>query len=100
MAPVTSTAWCEETAEGAVVCVKAVPRSSKSGLDGLYGDEALKVRIKAAPVEGKANKELVETLARAFGIAKSAVEIRGGATSKHKRVLLRGLKAADVLRAV
>ena len=92
--------WYEVTAEGVVVSVKAVPRSSTAGIDGLYGDEALKVRIKAAPVEGKANKELTETLARIFGIPKSASEIKGGATSKHKRILLRGLTAASFQAAL
>ena len=92
--------WYEVTAEGVVVSVKAVPRSSTAGIDGLYGDEALKVRIKAAPVEGKANKELTETLARIFGIPKSAAEIKGGATSKHKRILLRGLTAATFQAAL
>ncbi|MBP5543430.1 MAG: DUF167 domain-containing protein [Kiritimatiellae bacterium] len=92
--------WFEVTVEGVVVSVKAVPRSSTAGIDGLYGDEALKVRIKAAPVEGKANKELTETLARIFGIPKSAAEIKGGATSKHKRILLRGLTAASFQAAL
>ena len=91
--------WFDETPEGVIVSVKAVPRSSKPGLDGLYGTEALKVRIKAAPVEGKANKELAEVLARAFGIPKSAVEIKSGTTSKHKRILLRGVDARAFVAA-
>ena len=87
-----------ETPEGTVLNVKAQPRSSKAGLDGLLGD-AVKVRIRAAPVDGKANKELVETLADAFGLAKSAVSFNGGETSKTKRLLLRGVDAGRV-RAV
>ena len=73
-----------------IVNVKAVPRSSKSGIDGWLGD-ALKVRIKCAPVDGKANKELVEVLAYAFGIAKSAVRFVSGETSKTKRLELVGV---------
>ena len=73
--------------------VKAQPRSSKAGLDGVQGD-ALKVRIRSAPVDGKANKELVETLAEAFGIAKSSVVLKGGETSRTKRILLRGVTPA------
>lgn len=92
--------WFEATDAGVAVSVKAVPRSSKSGIDGLYGGEALKVRIKSAPVDGKANKELVATMASAFGLAKSAVEIVSGGTSKHKRVLLRGLGRAAFLAAL
>ena len=78
--------------------VRAQPRSSRSGIDGLIGD-AVKVRIRCAPVDGKANKELVETLADAFGLPKSAVVFKSGETSKTKRILLRGLSGERV-RAV
>ena len=87
-----------ETPDGVVLNVRAQPRSSKAGLDGLLGD-ALKVRIRAAPVDGKANKELVETLADAFGLPKSRVAFKGGETSKTKRILLAGV-SADAVRKV
>ena len=88
-----------ETAEGVVLNVRAQPRSSKAGLDGLLGD-ALKVRIRAAPVDGKANKELVETLADAFNLPKSRVSFKGGETSKTKRILLAGVTADEVRKVV
>ena len=78
-----------------VLNVRAQPRSSRSGIDGLLGD-AVKVRIRCAPVDGKANKELVETLADAFGLPKSAVVFKSGETSKTKRILLRGLSGERV----
>ena len=71
------------------------PRSSRSGVDGVIGD-ALKVRIRSAPVDGKANKELVETLADFFSLPKSRVSVVGGETSKSKRILLAGLGAAEL----
>ena len=88
-----------ETSEGVVLNVRAQPRSSKAGLDGLLGD-ALKVRIRAAPVDGKANKELVETLADAFNLPKSRVSFKGGETSKTKRILLAGVSADEVRKVV
>ena len=88
-----------ETPDGVVLNVRAQPRSSRSGIDGLLGD-AVKVRIKCAPVDGKANKELVETLADAFDLPKSAVVFKSGETSKTKRILLRGLTAARVISKV
>ena len=87
--------WMSETPDGVVLNVRAQPRSSRSGLDGLIGD-AVKVRIRCAPVDGKANKELVETLAEAFDLPKSAVVFKSGETSKTKRILLRGAEAAKV----
>lgn len=87
-----------ETAEGTVLNVKAQPRSSKAGVDGLIGD-SVKVRVRCAPVDGKANKELVETLADAFGLPKSMVVFKSGETSKQKRILLMGV-SADAVRSV
>lgn len=88
-----------ETPEGIILNVKAQPRSSKAGIDGLLGD-AVKVRIRCAPVDGKANKELVETLADVFDVAKSSVVFKGGETSKTKRLLLKGVTAAQVKAVV
>ena len=88
-------AYLSETPDGVILNVRAQPRSSRSGIDGLLGD-AVKVRIRCAPVDGKANKELVETLADAFDLPKGAVVFKSGETSKTKRILLRGLTAAQV----
>ncbi len=78
--------------------IKVEPRSSKSGIVGPYGD-AFKVKLTSPPVEGKANKELIEVLAKAFGIAKKDVEIISGQSSKNKIVKLRSLpgKAESLL---
>ena len=91
--------YCQDTPEGAIVNVKAVPRSSKAGLDGLLGD-AVKVRVRSAPVDGKANKELVAVLADAFGLPKASVAFKSGETSKTKRLLLRGVASGAVRKVV
>ena len=89
--------YYQETPEGVILNVKAAPRSSKAGLDGLLVD-AVKVRVRCAPVDGKANKELVEVLADAFDLPKSSVVFKSGETSKTKRLLLRGV-TVDTVRA-
>lgn len=61
------------------------PKASKSEFAGLHGD-ALKIRIQAPPVEGKANTELIKFLAKQFGVSKSAVNIISGELNRHKRV--------------
>ena len=91
-------AYFTETADGVVLNVRAQPRSSRSGVDGVVGD-ALKVRIRSAPVDGKANKEMVETLADAFSLPKNRVNFVGGETSKNKRILLAGLGAGELRAA-
>ena len=51
---------------------------------------ALRVRLAAPPVDGAANEELVRILARAFAVARSAVEIKSGHSSKTKQVQVTG----------
>lgn len=69
--------------------IKVEPRSSKSGIAGRYGD-ALKVKLKSPPVEGKANKELIDVLAREWGIPKKNIKIVSGQSSKNKIVRILG----------
>jgi uncharacterized protein (TIGR00251 family) len=88
-----------ESPDGVIVSVRAAPRSSKAGIEGLWGDDAIKIRIKSAPVDGKANKELIEVLADEFDLAKSQVIFKSGETSKTKRILLSGV-SPDTLRFV
>jgi len=90
-------AFAQTCPEGTVLSIRVQPRSSRSGVEGLLGD-ALKVRLHSAPVDGKANQELIETLADAFDLAKSAVRFKGGETSKTKRLLLTGVSVEDVER--
>ena len=54
---------------------------------------ALRLRIAAPPVDGKANKECVRFLAELFGVASSAVEIRAGLSSRTKTVRVRNIDA-------
>ncbi len=91
--------YLTETAEGTILNVKAQPRSSKAGVDGLLGD-AVKVRVRCAPVDGKANRELVETLAEAFGLPKGRVVFKSGESSRQKRILLMGVTAEAVRKVV
>jgi len=77
-----------------IIKIKVEPRSSKSGIVGPYGD-ALKVKLTSPPVEGKANKELIEVLAKGYGIPKKNIEIISGQSSKNKTVKLIGVKSVE-----
>ena len=78
--------------DAVLVVVHAQPGARESAFAGLHG-EAIKVRLAAPAVEGKANKELLRFLAEAFGVPPSAVELLSGAGSRHKRVRVAGPRA-------
>ena len=78
------------------LAVRVIPRASKSGVAGMRAD-ALLVRIAAAPVDGAANAELVDTLARALDLPRRAIAITAGATSRSKRVRIDGLTSEEAL---
>lgn len=73
--------------------MRAVPGSRRSGVVGPYGD-AWKVRVAAAPEQGRANDELVRVLARALEVDRRAVRVVAGASSRDKVVEVDGLDAA------
>ena len=69
--------------------IKAQPNASKSEFVGLYGKDALKVRVAAPAVEGAANKELIKFIAKSFKVPKSSVELVSGQSSKIKLIKLK-----------
>ena len=81
------------TPEGVAIAVRVIPRAGRSGLAGTRGD-ALLVRLQSPPVEGAANEELIEVLARALQVPKRAVTIVAGDRSRQKRVRVTGIDAA------
>jgi uncharacterized protein (TIGR00251 family) len=64
------------------------PRASRNEIDGVH-DGALKVRITAPPVDGKANQQLQYLLADTFGVARGAVELTAGEGSRRKTFRVR-----------
>lgn len=82
-------AFFSEQDECMVLNVRVVPRASRDGVAGVMGD-ALKVRIQAPPVEGKANTYLVKFLARQWNIPRDSIEILSGETGRSKRLRISG----------
>jgi len=87
--------WLRETEEGVVVSVRVVPRAPRSLVQGVLGD-ALKIRLAAPPVEGKANTELVRFLAGALELHAGRIQLLAGATGRNKRVRIQGLSGAAI----
>ena len=76
--------------------VRVQPRASKDEIAGEMGG-ALKVRLRAPAVEGRANEALVEFLAELLKRPKSAVRILGGERSRMKRLEILGVSRQQIL---
>jgi uncharacterized protein len=87
----------EADGDGAVVHVHVQPRAGQSQLVGRHGD-ALKVRVTAPPVDGRANEAAARLLAGALALPPARVVLVSGAQSRLKRFRITGLSAAVVIR--
>lgn len=83
-----------ETSEGVTIRLHLQPRSSRTEICGIQGDE-LKVRVTAPPVEDAANRLCIEFFAKTFKLPKSAVSIVSGQKSRHKRLHVSGTTLED-----
>ena len=84
-------------ASSCTLAIKAIPGAPKNEVCGWLGD-ALKVKIHAPPVEGRANEALVEFFAEALDVPRRAVTLVRGDTSRHKTIRIDGLARPEVLR--
>ncbi len=83
-------AWLRRDANGWLIAVHAQPGAKKSEVAGLHG-EALKIRVAAPAVEGRANAALIAYLSETLGIPKRAVTVLKGETSRDKLVRIEDL---------
>ncbi len=78
-----------EAADGVYVWVHAQPGARKAMVRGMHGD-AIKVAIREAAQDGRANAAILRLFADALGVAKSDVCLASGQTSRRKRLFVRG----------
>jgi uncharacterized protein (TIGR00251 family) len=84
--------------------IKVIPSSSKDCIAGWLQD-TLKVKVKAPPEKGKANKAVIKTLERTLDLAKGSINITSGTTSTSKIIEISGVddsliekKLADICK--
>ena len=87
-----------EGKDGLYLQVHAQPGAKQAALRGLHGD-AVKIAVKEAAQDGKANKAIEAFLAKELDLPKSAVEVTSGHTSRSKRLFIHG-DAADLRRRI
>ena len=86
----------KETKDGIVANIKISPNAKKNEI--IKSDTEVKIKITAQPIDGKANKALIEYLSKEFKIPKTSIQIIKGETSKEKTVLFKTLDSDKVTK--
>jgi uncharacterized protein (TIGR00251 family) len=81
--------------DGAIIALKIIPRAGRTMLAGTR-DNAVLVRLAAAPVDGAANAALLAFLSDLLQVPQNRLDILSGEHSRSKRVKVRGMSAATV----
>jgi uncharacterized protein (TIGR00251 family) len=87
------------TGQSALLSIRVQPRAKR---DEVVGERAgaIVIRLKAPPVDGKANAALIAFIANAANVPRSRVEIVRGATAREKVVRVAGIAEKDLRRAL
>ena len=88
------------TKRGTLLNLRVSPGAKSVGIEGTYGESAIKVRVAAPPVDGKANAEVERLLAELLGVARSDISVIRGSSSRDKTLLVHGLEPAEVRSAL
>ncbi len=86
----------KETKDGMILSLRISPNASKNEI--IKEDAGIKVKITAQPIDGKANKALIEFLSKQFKIPKSYFEIIRGETSKDKVLLIKNSEKYEFVK--
>lgn len=89
--------WLRETENGVEITLYVQPGAKKTEIVGEF-DGALKLRVLAPPVEGKANAAVLAFFARNCGVSKSRVSLLSGELNRHKRVRIEGVAVVQILQ--
>lgn len=80
--------WCTAVLAGIRLTVRVVPNAKKTEVVGMLGD-ALKIRLQAQPIEGRANEALLRYIAERLGVPRGSVLVTHGQTNKRKILEIR-----------
>jgi uncharacterized protein (TIGR00251 family) len=89
--------WVEPTSTGINISVYVAPRAAANKVVGLHSG-AIKISLTAPPVDGAANKALLEFLAGALGMPRSSLSLVSGHTSRNKLVRVLGVSVEAAMR--
>jgi hypothetical protein len=89
--------WLHSDGNDVILNLHIQPGAKKTEIVGPHGD-ALKIRLAAPPVDGKANAALVAFIAAKVGAGRTAVAVISGQTARAKRVHVAGISAEEVMK--
>lgn len=81
--------WYRRNGDVLTLTLHVQPGAKRTDVAGLHG-EALKIRLAAPPIEGRANEALLKFIASTFGVPLRQVELKQGGQSRHKVVAITG----------
>lgn len=85
---------------GAALTIRVTPRARRTEIGEVMKDGTLRIRVQQPPVEGKANKALIEFLAEMLGVRKNRIDIVAGRRGLDKLVSVLDMSAAEVQRRI
>lgn len=91
--------FCKDQSNGVTLTLTIQANAHKSEIIGLYNN-TLKIKIKAPPVDGKANSEIVSFLSEVFRVPQKNIDILKGDKNKNKIVFVSGISTADVINRI
>jgi len=90
--------WLRRASDGTVtLTIHAQPGAKRTEIVGLHG-EALKIRLAAPPIDGKANAKLIDFLASFLEVPKAGVSVLAGESARHKVVWVQGVREAALAK--
>ncbi len=81
--------WYRRSGDVITLTLHIQPGAKRTDVAGLHGD-ALKIRLAAPPIEGRANEALLKFIAESFDVPVRQVELKQGGQSRHKVVAVTG----------
>jgi uncharacterized protein len=74
------------------------PRAGVDAIEGVGPDGDMRLRVRAAPADGEANKAVIALIARAVDVPPSTVRIDRGATGRLKRIVIEEVETGELER--
>ena len=77
---------------------KIIPKASRNEI--IEENESVKIRVTSPPVDGKANKAVIDLLSKQLIVSKKDIQIVSGEKSRNKKIRIHGITYQDFLKNI